>query len=414
MVFVAVVGVGICSVDIELNARVVDLKKKIKEENPNEIRCEAELLKLYLAREGDKWLNCEDHDEMALEKGEIPDRIKNLMRDEQLMFGARTLNNDAYFGKTFEQVEGDIHVLVELPEGAKRDVTAATTPLTAEQVRMAMNKVLDERDRKRSEYAISTCPLSKEMVFKRQLGLEYSSVVLREVVDDSICGYQWLALPEKHPDQRKAVMKYVEEHLGDALISEQKNFLKDVAGMHDLLDCDDRRSLPFKVKGTADLMLVDEVANQMNDLRGTMAVLLELAVADLKSESHCAPVGLLTNLNDYWYFLWFTPERKIARTVLKCPANAFQTMKEVLKETSGPTRDGHFPMRVAFMESPRPLKRQKLRPSPTGCDNAAAAEMLERYELMADQLDPKFLQQQRIAYAFELVKQMPIHSAMDT
>ncbi|CAK4118605.1 unnamed protein product [Aphanomyces euteiches] len=131
---------------------------------------------------------------------------------------------------------------------------------------MAMNKVLDERDRKRSEYAISTCPLSKEMVFKRQLGLEYSSVVLREVVDDSICGYQWLALPEKHPDQRKAVMKYVEEHLGDALISEQKNFLKDVAGMHDLLDCDDRRSLPFKVKGTADLMLVDEVANQMNDV----------------------------------------------------------------------------------------------------------------------------------------------------
>ncbi|KAH9111772.1 hypothetical protein AeMF1_013787 [Aphanomyces euteiches] len=365
MVFVAVVGVGICSVDIELNARVVDLKKKIKEENPNEIRCEAELLKLYLAREGDKWLNCEDHDEMALEKGEIPDRIKNLMRDEQLMFGARTLNNDAYFGKTFEQVEGDIHVLVELPEGAKRDMTAATTPLTAEQVRMAMNKVLDERDRNRS--------------LRRQLGLEYSSVVLREVVDDSICGYQWLALPEKHPDQRKAVMN------GEP---NERVFVG--------------------------LRFVIEVRKDRPSYEERWQVLLELAVADLKSESRCAPVGLLTNLNDYWYFLWFTPERKIARTVLKCPANAFQTMKEVLKETSGPTRDGHFPMRVAFMESPRPLKRQKLRPSPTGCDNAAAAEMLERYELMADQLDPKFFQQQRIAYAFELVKQMPIHSAMDT
>ncbi|KAH9183674.1 hypothetical protein AeNC1_014352 [Aphanomyces euteiches] len=407
MVFVAVVGVGICSVDIELNARVVDLKKKIKEENPNEIRCEAELLKLYLAREGDKWLNCEDHDEMALEKGEIPDRIKNLMRDEQLMFGARTLNNDAYFGKTFEQVEGDIHVLVELPEGAKRDMTAATTPLTAEQVRMAMNKVLDERDRNRS--------------LRRQLGLEYSSVVLREVVDDSICGYQWLALPEKHPDQRKAVMKYVEEHLGDALISEQKNFLKDVAGMHDLLAYSIVTiAAAFLSNGEPNervfvgLRFVIEVRKDRPSYEERWQVLLELAVADLKSESRCAPVGLLTNLNDYWYFLWFTPERKIARTVLKCPANAFQTMKEVLKETSGPTRDGHFPMRVAFMESPRPLKRQKLRPSPTGCDNAAAAEMLERYELMADQLDPKFFQQQRIAYAFELVKQMPIHSAMDT
>jgi hypothetical protein len=51
-------------------------------------------------------------------------------------------------------------------------------------------------------------------------------------------------------------MEYVEEHLPDAL-REQKDFLKDVAGKRDLLDCDDRSRLPFKVTETADMMIVD-------------------------------------------------------------------------------------------------------------------------------------------------------------
>ncbi|DBA01530.1 TPA: hypothetical protein N0F65_004880 [Lagenidium giganteum] len=321
---------------------------------------------------------------------------------------------------------------VVVPDGVVRDNSATTAPLTAEQMKMAVNEALEERDRKRSEYSILTCPRSKETLFKQQLGLEYSAVSVNEVVDDSIHGYQWSALTEKHPDQRKAYMKYVEEHLRDALISrrKQKDFLKDVAGKRNLLDCDDQSRLPFKVKGTADMMIIDELANRMDDvfagLRFVIEVkkdhpgyderwqlLLELVVADLKSEVRCAPVGLLTNLNDYWYFLWFTPDNKIARMVLTCPANGFKTMKEVLKERSGPTRDGHFPMRVAFLGSPLPLKRQKLLRGATGRD-VAAAEMLERYELMSDELSPEFLQQQRINYAFDLIRQMPIHSSMYT
>ncbi|GLD97389.1 hypothetical protein PINS_up006073 [Pythium insidiosum] len=326
----------------------------------------------------------------------------------------------------------DAKMYVVIPDGVVRDNSATTAQLTAEQMKMAVNEALEERDRKRSEYSIPTCPRSKETLLKQQLGLEYSTVSVNEVVDDSILGYQWSALTEKHPDQRKAYMKYVEEHLRDALISrrEQKDFLKDVAGQQDLLNCDDRSRLPFKVKGTADMMIIDETANRMDDvfagLRFVIEVkkdrpsykerwqlLLELVVADLKSEGRCAPVGLLTNLNDYWYFLWFTPDNKIARMVLTCPGNGFKTMKEVLKERSGPTRDGHFPMRVAFLDSPLPLKRQKLLRIATGRDDAAA-EMLERYELMSDELSPEFLHQQRIDYAFDLTRRMPIHSSMYT
>ncbi|GMF09120.1 unnamed protein product [Phytophthora lilii] len=112
----AVVGVGsVFSVNVELSETVDDLKKKVKEENPNSIGCDAALLKLYLAREGDTWLNSRDEDIKALKNGEIPDRVKSLILEELLLDEAWDLNDDAYFGNKLERVKGDIHVLVECP-----------------------------------------------------------------------------------------------------------------------------------------------------------------------------------------------------------------------------------------------------------------------------------------------------------
>lgn len=139
-------------------------------------------------------------------------------------------------------------------------------------------------------------------------------------------------------------------------------------------------------------------------------LLLELAVAISKSEGCCAPVGLLTKLNDYWNFLCFAMDNKISKMVLTCPANGFKTMKEILEERSGLTPDGQFTMRVALLNSPLPLDCQKWLRGATERDDAAA-EMLERYELMSDELSPEFLQRCRIDYAFNLIRQMPIYIA---
>lgn len=239
---------------------------------------------------------------------------------------------------------------------------------------------------------------------------------------------EWSPLIENHPDQRLAYVQYIERHVSDAFTSrgKQKSFLKDVIGMRNLLDCNDRNRLPFKVKGTANLMIIDDVAERMGEVfaglqlvievkktrpgdKERWQMLLELVVADLKSEKRCAPVGLLTNLDDYWYFMWFTPSNNIARMVLTCPANGFKLIKAIVKERSKPSQAGLFPM-PAF-DSSTPPKRQKLLRGATGRDDAAA-EMLERYELMSDQLSPKFLLERKMDYAFELISQMPIHSHM--
>ncbi|KAJ0401146.1 hypothetical protein ATCC90586_000246 [Pythium insidiosum] len=114
--FCAVVGVGsVFPVDIDISETVGDLKKKIKEEDPNLFSFGAARLKLYLARGDDAWLNSRDEDMKALKKGEIPNRIKHLMREELQMLEAWDLNDEIYFGTNFVRAKGDIHVLVELP-----------------------------------------------------------------------------------------------------------------------------------------------------------------------------------------------------------------------------------------------------------------------------------------------------------
>ncbi|EEY53867.1 Crinkler (CRN) family protein [Phytophthora infestans T30-4] len=115
--FCAVIRVGsVFSVNIELSETVSDLKEKIKGEKPGLFYFDADLLKLYLAREGDTWLNSRDADIKAVKAKTIPDRIKNLMQEHLLLDETCRLNNDEYFGDNLERVDRDIHVLVECPD----------------------------------------------------------------------------------------------------------------------------------------------------------------------------------------------------------------------------------------------------------------------------------------------------------
>ncbi|KAK1941370.1 hypothetical protein P3T76_007236 [Phytophthora citrophthora] len=80
-----------------VNTTVGHLKKKIKEDNPNTIRFNAALLKIYLAKDRGRWLNANDSAMKALGRREILGQVKNLMQK-------------------FEPAARDIHVLVEMPK----------------------------------------------------------------------------------------------------------------------------------------------------------------------------------------------------------------------------------------------------------------------------------------------------------
>ncbi|KUF80252.1 Crinkler (CRN) family protein [Phytophthora nicotianae] len=108
--FCVVVKIGNAfSVDVDLSQTVDDLKYKIKERK-------RDLLKLYLARDGERWLNSRDAEFKTLKKGETPDRIKSLMQEELLLDETARLDDDDYLRMNFQPGDRDIHVLVECPD----------------------------------------------------------------------------------------------------------------------------------------------------------------------------------------------------------------------------------------------------------------------------------------------------------
>ncbi|GMF12524.1 unnamed protein product [Phytophthora lilii] len=203
-----------------------------------------------------------------------------------------------------------------VPEGVTRDIIARATPLTGERLKIIMNEVFEERA------------------------------------------------------QTEDFLKDVAE-IKDLLDCDDRN-LKDVAEIKDLLDCDDRNRLPFKVKGTADMMIIDEQSNRMDDVFAGLRFVIENG-AYLPSQWIQDDAASFEG--EKWAHAWWT-----------------------LSDADC---------------SPLPLKRQNLLRGATGRDDAAA-EMLERYELRSDELSPEFVQWQRISYAFNLIRQMPIHRSMTT
>ncbi|KAK1937122.1 hypothetical protein P3T76_009900 [Phytophthora citrophthora] len=335
-----------------------------------------------------------------------------------------------------------IHVLV-----VQREMPDSTLPMSwRKEMEEAVREAIKLFDERRSVYLVSTCKdwAAEELV--ENLG--YENEPIYDVVEDFDCSidpYPWqVDIAEDSEVQRKGYMQYFKENLhgflhqgGDSprvSAGIQRNLmyhLKDASQMKSLLNCNSS-SLPFGLKGTSDLMIIGELAFKTNDVFASLhfivdikkdqcgaqerrELFLKLVLANLKSDVNGAPIGLLANLNDYWYFMWFTSDRKIARMKLSCPANGFKVMKDFLPGTldvgESSERNPVYPMQIQFLSSPLPKRQKLIRPPPV--DTSFAAEMLGQYELMSDVLSPEFLRDRRLEFELQLVKEMPYSVVCD-
>ena len=117
-------------VDIALNKLVGHLKEAIVAEKPRTITCEADELKLFLAKKGDAWLDGAGAGAVTLDEHGHPQGFDEM--DPTLR-----IENDRYFGDNFEPNEGEIHVLVVEPSHevpAKRRRVVPPPPETVEPV----------------------------------------------------------------------------------------------------------------------------------------------------------------------------------------------------------------------------------------------------------------------------------------
>lgn len=285
-------------------------------------------------------------------------------------------------------------------------------------VEARVSKVLAERDEKSSAYSFSdlNTEMGERLVKKMRLVENVPDIV--EPPDTSISGYSWIPeVLENGPSQRTGYMAYLRQHL--ATLMDRGDFVLDViAGDKSVLSIVDPR-LPFRMNSTADVLLINR-GDSLVTLAGVSVVIElkkkvekshvpqavgQLVSCSIKAPLNCRPLSLLTDLNDHWHFAWFSDKHVWTHFTLKYPKNAFKFLETFVLE--GPRST---PFRLPFLPQPvKNLKVDDFLPMPV---DTRAEEMMERYELMADVVEPGFLMARRMEYGQHLVQSMPVYAHM--
>jgi hypothetical protein len=237
---------------------------------------------------------------------------------------------------------------------------------------------------------------------------------------------------ENGQSQKNGYMVYLKQHLatllhgGNFLLADMVKKVKkqwmNIIKANDkgVLTIEDPR-LPFRMNGTADVLLIKgrkvnplitladlcmviELKNKVEKAHVPQAV-GQLVSCSIKAPLNCYPLSLLTDLNDHWHFSWFSDKHVLTQVTLQYPKNAFEFIKAaVLNRTESP------PLPPSFIPGAfKTIKVDDFLPHPV---DARAEEMMERYELMADVVEPEFLIARRIEYGQHLVQSMPLYAHM--
>lgn len=215
-------------------------------------------------------------------------------------------------------------------------------------------------------------------------------------------------------------MAYLRQHL-KTLLDRGDFLLDDIADNESLLDIKDPR-LPFVMRGTADVLLINRSSkNPLIRLAGVSMVIElkekvepshvpqatgQLVSCSMKAPLNCYPLSLLTDLNDRWHFSWFSDKNILTEITLQHPKNAFRFIEATVL-----SRTESAPPLPSFIPEPfKTLKVDDFLPQP---DDGHAEEMMERYELIADVVEPEFLMARRMEYGQHLVQSMPMYSCVD-
>jgi hypothetical protein len=115
-----VIGDGsVFVVDIDERKKVAHLKEMITEKNRYPFASKD--LKLYVAKKGGNWLKTSDPNVKQLEEGDVPAQIKDVMKENGEMDASYRIRNTAFgFPDEEDAEDGDIHILVDIPEYVKK------------------------------------------------------------------------------------------------------------------------------------------------------------------------------------------------------------------------------------------------------------------------------------------------------
>ncbi|KAG3085602.1 hypothetical protein PI124_g18157 [Phytophthora idaei] len=339
------------------------------------VLCGAEKLQLYLAMDYRKWLTSGTiqrikADLSGFERLESPQR--SLLRSG-LGENAVKLPDDEEISKG----GGHINVIVVVPDYTPGDL------FYPDQLRKAAEKEWMKRQ-KRDVYTYADCPSSKMDELQEALSLSSRLLQIEDDGDNSVPGIEWRdSAQHEESDQYKRYMAHMNDHLKVVFCPDESKmkprfFLEDTSNK-DILSRSGAAWLTFDVSGSADLIIVDRLAKHYRvlfaglrfviDVRNNIQedaervrrqLMLKLVVADFKSGKQHAPVGLVTDLDKCWYFVWVTTENEITSLELHCAAHGFQFIRDVLSDGSAPSAQGNYTVAKRFVNDEQVLKRRRL------------------------------------------------------
>ncbi|KAG3088957.1 hypothetical protein PI125_g18179 [Phytophthora idaei] len=390
-------------VEIDDGLPVWKLKDAIREKERSKDRVIREL-QLFLAKtEGGAWLDGAGAAAVTL------DGDGHLQGFEQ-MDPTLWINNDKNFGKNFQPGEGQVHVLVVVPEGAGGSASEISKmdQLVEKVDKMYEQTVLGKRKVYRHSSASSTLLTELNVRLQSIDTVQYPTGDMTHVepftwgsiIDER---GQDIALTEEQ--QRERYRAYVEVNIGDALtrnrlcvrgVERGKDILKaeipgrniELVGRTDMIILSDFvLARPLDLGTLPGVRLLIEVKRKVEE-RSIFQALSELIALDVLVDQ---PVmALLTDLTDHWQFFWVSDTVNNHGTILSVtfrdPSEAFAVIRTLLDQPPSAAAEISLP---CFQG---PVKRQKLsRVLPSIAEASGSGgivECLERYYDIASILGP--------------------------
>ncbi|KAJ0411708.1 hypothetical protein ATCC90586_002092 [Pythium insidiosum] len=341
----AIVGDGgsVFAVDMPLEGDVRHMKRRIKRERPGRIDCDADELELYVARKSDgTWMTDAD--------------AKSVTDTSTLTHLARAHDYGIYDLDSEEEASDDS----DSEDAAAAAAAAAAVAKAAVTVQLLV-VVPNAWTKPVHRCVFSIAHLTRQhhelLVKKLRLGLRFVGVA--EPLATSLAPYRWPQGEHDAAAQHVAWLAYLREHF--ALDAQELQWLE-VSADETLLSVNDE-ALPFGLRGTASLLLVDRRSLVHDEpLAGVRLVvqvrprverdhrsqaLAQLIAANLKAPLDCAPMSLVTDLNDRWFFSWFSATRVVTHVSLEHPGNALAFVAAATASASGSSS-----FCVSFIEQP--------------------------------------------------------------
>ncbi|ETO68352.1 hypothetical protein F444_14799 [Phytophthora nicotianae P1976] len=355
---------------------VDDVKDAIKVKKPDTIKCEADKLQVYLAKKDGARLTEAGAESVVLDEHGHP-------RGFEKMMPSLWLKNAKYFGESFQPGEGQVHVLVVVPEGAVVSANEGSPDTMIKEI-----------------HAVTVGKKRKRYVLSR-VGSTQGRQLLNDLdVQVDLCAQFHLLLERGlrliHTSGRALSLNAAKRSCSPRSSSENDIASQDILSV----------SIPgrdIELVGRTDLLilsdLIDGHPSEVEFLPGrevkrgsVYQALSQLIALDLLVKD---PVmALLTDLTDNWQFFWVS-EGTILKAIIKKPGEAFQVIRTLLAQSLPAGTEIKLP---CFQDPVKRLKLRNVLPSiAEASDSGGIRESIERYYDIASMLGPDIEMERSVA-----------------